>query len=252
MGLEKVREKLKDDVFYLLSLPRLAFTDNMFSVTNSVACLDLNGRYSTSAFWYQGIESLLEAAMDKGYKYALTIDFDTWFTEHHIIDLYMIMERHPELMALIPLQPRRGHPYPMAGKFTDDSGDEINLTKGEFKDGIYETDTGHFGLTLFRMSELKKLSKPWLRSQPDMNGPTWGDGKKDADIYFWIKAKREGLKIALAEVYIGHIQLLCSFTGTKEKKFKTTYVPMQAIFDGKMPSWIEPKCFSIDKKGKNK
>jgi hypothetical protein len=240
---EELRKKLKEDVFYLLSLPRLAFTDNMFSVTNAVSRLDLAGRYSTSAFWYQGLEGLLEKALEKGYKYALTIDFDTWFTEYHIIDLYVLMEKNPDLLALIPLQPRRGHTYPMAGMFTNDSGDEINLTKGDFVDGIYETNTGHFGLTLIRLSELKKLSKPWLQSQPSAEGPTWGDGKKDADIFFWIKCKNEGLKIALAEVYIGHLQLLCSFTGTKEKKFKTQYVPMQAIFEGHLPDWVEPKSF---------
>jgi len=237
---EKMKQKIAREVFYLESLPRLAFTDNMYSIMNTVFHLGMEGRYSTSAFWYQGLERLMDKAVEKGVKYALTIDYDTWFTEYHVIDLYEIMERHPELFALFPLQPRRGHPYPMAGTFVDPSGDKIRVLSGKFEDGVCAVDTGHFGLTLFRVDQFKRLKKPWLNSLPDPNG-SWGEGKKDADVAFWIKCKNEGLKVGCAEIYIGHIQLLCSFVGTNEKGFKTQYVPMQNIFECKMPGWIEPK-----------
>ncbi len=249
----ELRKRIARDVFYLESLPRLAFTDNMYSIMNTVFQLGLKGRYSTSAHYYQGIESLLENALSKGYKYGLTIDYDTWFTEHHVIDLYEIMEAHPDLLATFPLQPRRGHVYPMAGTFVDPDGDEIKIIKGDFVDGICEADTGHFGLTIIRLDLLKKLKKPWFRSQPAANPEadgSWGDKKKDADVYFWIKCKKEGFKVACAEVYIGHLQLLCSFTGTKEKNFKTQYVPIQAIHESHMPGWVQPNS-SIREREKN-
>jgi hypothetical protein len=242
-----IREKIARDVFYLESLPRVTFTDNMYSLTSAVYNLGLKGRYSTSAYYHQGVQNILEAAVEKEYKYGLTIDYDTWFNEYHVIDLYEIMERHPELLALFPLQPRRGHRYPMAGTFLDPDGNEIKIIKGPFKDGIIEADTGHFGLTLIRLELLKKLKKPWFHSKPDDDG-TWGQGKKDADVYFWVKCKKEGFKIACAEVYIGHIQLLCSFSKSYEDKFRTHYVPMQAIFERKMPAWIEPKSAREERK----
>jgi hypothetical protein len=246
-----LREKIARDVFYLESLPRVAFTDNMYSITNTVYQLGLKGRYSTSAFYHQGIEGLLENALSKGYKYGLTIDYDTWFTEHHIIDLYELMERHTEYMVIFPLQPRRGHMYPMAGTYADPEGDEIKIVKGEWKDGICRADAGHFGLTMIRLDMLKKLSKPWFISQPSPNPEvdgSWGERKKDADIYFWIKCKKEGFKVACAESYIGHLQLLCSFTRTKEEKFRTQYVPIQAIHESHMPGWVEPKSSIRERK----
>ncbi|MHA2247995.1 MAG: hypothetical protein ACXADY_23815 [Candidatus Hodarchaeales archaeon] len=232
---------LTDDVRYVMSLPRTGFTDNLFCLADAVARLSLRGRRDNGVYWYQDMENMLEKVIEDGAKYALTIDFDTWFSPYHIIDLYDLMEKHAEYAALFPLQARRSNRYPMAGKFVDKKGDRVTVAKGgQFVDGVSRQDTGHFGLTMIRLSELEKLKKPWFYSKPNEN-KAWQQGKKDADVRFWLKCKREGLKVGLARVWIGHMELMCSFSGPEDTNFATKYFPINNIILGGAPSWSTPK-----------
>lgn len=239
---ESDKGNISRDVMYVMSLPRLSFTDNMFSALNAVKGLDIHGERAGGVFWEQGLENVLEHAIEDGYKYGLTIDYDTFYTMYHIIDLYNLMEKHKDVGIFIPLQPRRGHKYPISGKFQDPEGDNVVVSKGGFTDGRQPVDTGHFGLTMIRLSELSKLKKPWFESKPSPNGD-WHRGHKDADVNFWIKCKKAGIKVALAEVWIGHLQLMCSWCGSVEKNFVTHHMEINDVLEGGLPGWTLPKSF---------
>ena len=87
--------RLREEVTFIMSMPRLAFTDNLFSLQNATYDLGLYGNRHGGAFWEQGMENLLEDAIEKGYKYALAIDYDTFYTAYHIIDLYAFFASFP-------------------------------------------------------------------------------------------------------------------------------------------------------------
>jgi predicted SAM-dependent methyltransferase len=230
------------DVFYIMSTARLGFTDNLFSLIGSVSKLGIDGQRFTGVFWEQGMENLLENAIEKGFKYALAIDYDTFYTAYHVMDIYNLMESNPNVGLLIPLQPRRGNTYPMSGKFEDPNGDLVCVSKGPFTDGIQDVDTGHFGLTMLRLSELSKFGKPWFESKTNEKGD-WHRGHKDADVNFWIKCKNAGIVAKLAEVWIGHMELKCSFCGPVEENFKTYSLDINEVLEGALPSWTIPKSF---------
>lgn len=230
------------DVFYIMSMPRLAFTDNVFSLIGAVSKLGIDGQRFSGVFWEQGMENLLENAISKGYKYALAIDYDTFYTAYHIMDLYNLMERQTNVGILIPLQARRGNIYPMSGRFADPNGDTVVVSKGSFTDGTQDVDTGHFGLTIIRLSELSKLKKPWFEPKLSERND-WHRGHKDPDVYFWLKCKAAGIVVKLAEVWIGHMQLMCSWAGPIEKDFETYHTDINEVLEGALPSWTIPKSF---------
>ena len=243
----EAKSNVQKDIMFFMSLPRLSFTDNMFSAINAVKGLGIYGERFSGAFWEQGMENLLEKAIDKGYKYGLAIDYDTFYTMYHILDLYNTFERHPEVGILAPLQPRRGNKYPMSGLFQDPEGDNVIVSKGGFEDGIKPVDTAHFGLTMIRLSELSKLTKPWFQSKTNEKGD-WHRGHKDADVNFWIKCKNAGIVAKLAEVWIGHLQLMCSFCGPVDKDFATCHMEMNSVLEGGLPPWALPKSLNSDVK----
>lgn len=228
------------DVFYMMSMPRLAFTDNMFSLHGPAVRLGIDGQRFSGVMWEQGMENLLENAREKGYKYALAIDYDTFYTEYHVIDLYQIMEAHPEIGILAPLQPRRGNSYPMSGTFEDPEGNTVLISQGAFDNHVKDMDTAHFGLTVIRLSALDPLSKPWFENKPSPQGD-WRRGHKDADVNFWIKCKKAGIKAALAEVWIGHLELGCSWCGPVEENFKTHHMELATVMSGGIPQWAIPR-----------
>ena len=243
---QDVKSRIQKDVMFFMSLPRLSFTDNMFSAINAVKGLGLYGERFSGAFWEQGMENKLETAIGKGYKYGMAIDYDTFYTMYHVLDLYNIIERHPEVGILAPLQPRRGNKYPMSGIFRDPEGHNVIVSKGGFEDGIKPVDTAHFGLTFIRLSELSKLKKPWFQSITNEKGD-WHRGHKDADVNFWIKCKKAGIIARLAEVWIGHLQLMCSFSGSVEDNFVTFHDEINNVLEGGLPSWALPKSLKEKK-----
>lgn len=76
---------------------------------------------------------------------------------------------------------------------------------------IMKIRTAHFGLTLIRTACLAKLEKPWFQSEPSPSGE-WGEGRIDADVNFWLKWKKAGLDLHMAnDVVIGHCQCLVTW-----------------------------------------
>jgi hypothetical protein len=129
----------------------------------------------------------------------------------------------------------------MAG-LVDEYGKERNFVHlDEFKKELVEVRTGHFGLTIFRVSSLRRMKKPWFHAKPDPTGG-WGEGRIDEDISFWHQFAASGLKaFAASNVRIGHLQLMSTFPGPLDENWNPQNLYMGDIEAGRMPDYIVPK-----------
>jgi predicted SAM-dependent methyltransferase len=196
----------------VMSMPRLAFADNMFCATGVATELGISFEKITGAFWGQCMERVMTPHLFDGTEYILTVDYDTVFNRDHVLRLLDIMERHPDIDALAPLQVKRDEDQILFKPLLPDGtcDNKIDLDKFNAEE-FTRVGWAHFGLTLIRAASLRKLSHPWFLDIPDDKGE-WGDGRVDADIHFWNKCKAEGLKACVANhVSVGHLQLLATW-----------------------------------------
>lgn len=195
------------DVVALMSIPRLAFTENMFSAMSVVTDLKCPIIKCTGAFWGQCLERIMEEGIKNNpdAKYFLTIDYDSVFTTDMVRRLRRIAETI-NADAIFPVQCKREAAHAMA-TFGDGKGANRALVTGEeSRADALQARTGHFGLTLISVEKIKKLPKPWFLEQPDKDG-AWGDGRIDPDIYFWQQWEKVGNTLYQANrVKIGHAQ----------------------------------------------
>jgi hypothetical protein len=242
---------LSREIIAVISLPRITWTDNSFSLVGALNSLNVSTMRGCGAYWDQSLDRLIRRAMTYPAKYILTVDYDTVFNEYHILELYDIMEANPEIDFLFPLQNRRGNKLPMFESFRHQVDKEmeaavLEVPEEEMNADFFEVDTGHFGLTILRIKSLMKLKRPFFRSIPSEDGD-WEAGKTPADTYFWKNAKNAGLKVCLApQVYIGHLELVCTWPGPADKGWYGvhTMLPEMAMA-GHCPAWGRPK--SLDR-----
>ena len=224
----------------VMSMPRLAFTENLFSAMRAFIPLGINLDRGTGVFWGQVLTRMIEQYVNES-DFIITCDYDTWFTKNHVQRLCQLMMEHPEVDALVPVQIKREGDNPLMGMRAENGGVRTTAKIEEFKQPLTPIGTGHFGLTIFRSEVFKKLPKPWFLPIPNSDG-RWEENRIDEDIYFWNKFREVGLKAYLAnEVNIGHIQLMCTMPGTPEESFKPSHLYMSDVEKGKFPSHCEPK-----------
>jgi predicted SAM-dependent methyltransferase len=226
----------------VMSMPRLAFSDNMFcTISGLVMSLGINIKKGSGVFWGQVLTRMMNQHLNDGTDFIITVDYDTWFTKNHIIKLMQIMQENPQIDAIVPLQVKRENDLVMFSK-VDENGKPIGLVPAEeFYKEFTPIVNGHFGLTIFRVSALRKLRKPWFVGVPDANGG-WDDGRMDEDIYFWQNFYKSGCRAYLApEVKIGHIQLMVTFAGEAVNNFKPVNAYITDVQDGKVPAGMIPK-----------
>lgn len=199
------------DVVACMSLPRLAFTDNMFCVLGACAPLKIRVIKGSGVFWGQVLTRMFETAIADGAKYVLAIDYDTVFTRQDVERLYATMEAHPEVDALVPVQMRRESIHALLTKRGDDGNMLTSLPTSVFRDELMEINTGHFGLTLLRCSKFAALPRPWFIHHPGPDG-RWDDGKVDEDCVFWEQWRSAGNTLYSANrIAIGHMQLVVTW-----------------------------------------
>jgi len=208
----------------VMSMPRLAFTSNMFCGFNALVPHGINIRNSTSAFWGQGLSECFRGVMEQETppKYILTIDYDTIFTAEDVWRLYALMESNAHVDAVCPLQMKRGCESPLF-RLTGGTaaGGMVNIPRADLEQDLIELQSGHFGLTLLRVAALTEVEKPYFLHAPDAEGE-WGDGRVDEDIYFWQNWRRSGKTLYLAPtVNVGHIEMVCLWAD--ENEMKTIY-----------------------------
>ena len=229
-------------VFAVMSLPRLTFTDNMFSSVRSLIPLGINLEKGCGVFWGQVLTRLIEMHTNDGTDYIITVDYDTYFTKNQVIRLLQLMQENPEADAIIPLQNKRECDFPLIGRINKEKKAYTQIPNSEFEKELMPITTGHFGLTIFRVESLKKLKKPWFLPKPDPSGG-WDDGRQDEDIYFWHNFAESGLQAFLApRIGIVHLQLMATIPGRLQDGFKPQHVYLSDLEKDGLPEWCEPKA----------
>ncbi len=191
----------------VLSMPRYCFTQNILCLLETQQKLKIKMRVRQGVYWEQTLTQAIELTLEQDRAdYILTIDFDTIFKPEHVRELYRLMMTHPEVDAVCGMQIGRDRDAPLI-TVKDGAGQNRNrLERSEADQELLKVSTGHFGLTLIRVSSLAQLPRPWFKSIPDEHG-SWGDGRLDADIYFWKKWDKQGLSLYQAnQVRLGHYQ----------------------------------------------
>lgn len=201
------------DIHAIMSLPRVAWTETMGHVYSSLASLEIPFTKSTGVFWSQSLQRMMRkiAGGETPPKYIMTIDFDSIFEMKDIIRLWQIMESNPDIFALCPLQIGRDRDAVLLTALDENGNAMRECPATHFHREAIDIGHGHFGLTLIRTEMLSKMSLPWFHGQPNGSGD-WEEGRIDDDIFFWKKARAEGLRIAACpKVRIGHLQLVISW-----------------------------------------
>jgi hypothetical protein len=231
---------LETKIYAVMTLPRLGFTANMFAAATVFPKLGIAIDTSTGVFWEQKLSRLIDKHQSDGSEYVLTMDYDTAFKEEHVRRLIQLMGENPEIDCIVPVQIKRENETPMFA-IVDEEGNGKTVPLTEFDEELVTIATGHFGLTIFRISAFKDLEKPWFLGQPNEAGE-WGEGRIDPDIYFWHNFYKAGKKVCLAtSVMIGHLQLMATFPGPPRKAFKPEHYYMNQLDRGEWPEHCIPK-----------
>lgn len=199
-----------EDMRACMTMPRLAWTDNMFVCQQACTTLRVPLVNSIGVFYGQCMQRMLESACQAPeLKWVLTIDYDSIFDWKDIVCMRNIAERDG-LDAIIPMQAGRERNVALLNTMQAD-GTATPITREHMAMDWFPVSAGHFGLTLLRVETLRKLPKPWFVSKPAEDG-TWGEGRIDDDIWFWRQARDAGWKIGVSpKVHIGHIETMISW-----------------------------------------
>lgn len=200
-SLESLAPGIRRDIVGVMSVPRLAWTENKRALEAAIHSLGFPVHSDTGAYVMQGFERSMERYLDSA-KYILTIDYDTVFSTADVAGLYLLMEQHPEVDALAPLQVKRGGTHWLIGHA---------MKRDDLAHDVAETKSAHFGLTMFRAERLKDLPHPWMLPVPGPDG-RWGDGRLDEDIRFWQHFREHGRRVFLApRVTVGHLEVVVAW-----------------------------------------
>ncbi len=211
---KRIRKEIEiplKDVTALMSLPRVSWTET-FAHTLEV-CSQLQMRFvkSTGVFWGQCLERLITGELERGQKYALTIDYDSIFDARDVVRLWQIMEERPDITALCPLQIGRDRDQLLLNLIDEDGKSMERVTTDYFHQEAVRIKNGHFGLTMIRLEHLKDIAHPWFLGVPNEHG-RWDENRTDDDIYFWHKLHAAGRTIcATPKVRLGHLQLVITW-----------------------------------------
>ena len=199
----------------VLSMPRLSFTANTFTWVQALMPLNIRPTMGTGVFWDQVNTRVWEQFIDRC-EYLLCIDYDSFFSQADV-EYLMALALTFQCDALAPLQTKREDGRPMLTlKGNLDSPPESGHTqvpKEWFAEPVQEVDTAHFGCTLISTAALKRCQKPWFWSKPDPTG-SWGDGRRDPDIWFWSNWRESGNRVYVTpRVTIGHGEYVVTWPG---------------------------------------
>lgn len=190
----------------IMSTARLGFTENIFCAAGTFQPRNIPIIKYTGAYWGQGMERVIQEALDNGSEWIVTLDYDTVFNGTVFDRLCYEFADHPEVDALAPWQVKRESSEVLVW-MTDENGNKrTNVRMDELEPDVTQVATAHFGLTLLRASAFKDLPRPWFWAQPNKDN-TWGEGRVDDDIYFWKNWEKAGRTLYMANhVSIGHLQ----------------------------------------------
>jgi len=228
-------QQMPEGVFGVLSAPRFGPVMHMQCAFDALAPLQIQYVTGQGAFWSQVLSDCMEKLLDNvRCRYILTIDYDSVFSRHDVLELYRLMEAYPDCGALCPVQSMRGTEMALFG-ITDKTGKpKTFMYSADFAKHVTPIFTGHFGLTMIRADCLRQLPKPWMCPKPTPSGQ-WIEGKVDADISFWHNWKKAGFVVGLANrIIVGHLEEVVKWPGDKfqpiyqeTKDYNVTGIPAE-------------------------
>lgn len=197
----------------VMSMPRLAFTDNMFCAMLAAKTLGFSLERMSGVYWHQSMANLFDRHLEDGTEFILTLDYDTVFEPQDVCELLRLMVENPQADAVCALQVGRDRDAPLfhtGGRWQAKEG-EAHIPMDALEADLLPVLTGHFGLTVLRVSALKNLPRPWFHARPAPDG-TWGEGRTDSDISFWREWHDAGRSLYLANrVVVGHLQMVVTW-----------------------------------------
>lgn len=215
---------LRGRVRCCMSAPRLGFMDNMFSAIDALIPHGVDIERSHGVFWGQCLSRMMEHAIEEGFEYILTTDYDTVFTADDVAALARIMDTYDHIDAVCSMQKRREDDFPLFSVQSEDGRMVQYIEREKLEASTIEVKTAHFGLTILRTSSLARCPKPWFLPVPD-EAQGWGNGRCDEDMYFWRNWCDAGLTIHQANrVVVGHMELMVSFPG---RDLKPVFQPIK-------------------------
>lgn len=203
-------------VHAVMSTPRLGFMDNFACWMQSLVPLGIIPSKVTGAFWGQCLQRVIEQHLDEC-EYILTIDYDTFFTKADV-ELLFALAMTFQCDALTGFQVKRDDGRPMITLLgTQDSPPEsgkTTLPAEWFAHPVQQVDAIHFGCTVISAAALKRTKKPWFIDEPDSQG-SWGEGRTDADMFFWKNFRQSGNKVFITpRVTLGHGEYKITWPGS--------------------------------------
>jgi len=219
----------------IMSAPRLGFSNNLMIATKVYAPLGIDFEIGYGVFWGQILTRMIENQLAKGMELITVLDYDSYYEKEHFLALCQLMQEHPEVDVMVPIQIKRESNRILAGIKDRAKAKDKYYTDAD----LIEVDAGHFGLSVFRASAFAKLKKPWFLAVPNETGD-WGEGKLDEDIYFWKNWRACGLKVCITpQVKIGHMQLMITWPGTLEEGSKPTHQYLNDCAEKGIPEWCK-------------
>lgn len=190
-----------------------------------------------SCFWHQKISELMDNSVtdDPACEFVLTLDYDTVFCAADVLELYRLMKALPEADAIFPMQSRRCCEQVLFSLRGNDGNLKPSISAADLDRHLIPANSGHFGLTLFRASSLRKFPRPWMNSEPNEEG-RWDEGHTDADIVFWRNFKAAGFKPFLApRVVVGHLEETVKWPG---KDLRAVYQTQEDYSEHGIPAVV--------------
>lgn len=193
-----------------MSVPRLAFMDNMLCAMQALNPLGIEVSKVTGVFWGQCLTRVIELVIrERNPEWIMTIDYDTIFKQDDIEAMLRLIEGYPEIDALVPVQMHRTENRPLLTLAPGADGQIIpQVPITVFYKDITRLQTGHMGCMMLKAEKLKLLKKPWFHSTPDPQGG-WDEGREDDDTYFWLNWWNAGNSLYQANrIPVGHAELM--------------------------------------------
>ncbi len=209
----KPQTVVRPAIVAVMSTSRLGFTENMFCSTSVLVPRNVRLMKTTGAYWGPCLERVLTETLaeENPPEWVLTLDYDTVFDGYIFDEMCYLMASNPDVDAIAPWQVKREGSdmlCQIAG-----GAKETRFGREELDQELIKADTAHFGLTLLRVSALRKLKHPWFEDKPNKDGE-WGEGRLDADINFWHKWSAAGNTLRFASnLSIGHMQMVATWPG---------------------------------------
>lgn len=181
----------------VMTAPRHEITYCRTVIDTALQNLGVPLQVSLGVFYAQHMQNMFEQAVRDEIDYVVSVDYDSVFTSDQLHQLISTCDQE-NFDALCAMQARRGKPALL--------GFKAGHSSAEWNGYPLQVDAAHFGLTVFNVAKIATTSKPWFCCQPAADG-TWGDGRIDADVWFWKQWAEAGNKIWMdPSVRIGHVE----------------------------------------------